>query len=245
MTDAARRPDADARFADFVASRDPEALAAVFDATAPQLLLVAMHLTGDAADSEDLVQQTFLEAIRGADRFETERRVLPWLLTILERRAIDRRRRRRARTDGATLDDHPADGPSPAEAAAGAEAAEHVAAALDGLPDRYHQVLTLRFVHGLKVTEIAGALRRPVGTVHAQIHRGLAMLERALPKEIVPVVAAVLLGRERGIAAVRAAVLRAAPAPVAAAAAGGIGAMGWIVSAVLAGAALSVWRSPG
>ena len=45
---------ADSAFARFCKSRDPQDLAEVFDITAPRLILLAMHLTGDAAAAEDL-----------------------------------------------------------------------------------------------------------------------------------------------------------------------------------------------
>src|SRR4249920_772810 len=89
---AMSRPPEDAAFARFAATRDPDALAAVFDATAPKLLLVAMHLCGDAAAAEDLVQTVFMQAIRDAGKYDAARPVLPWLLAILEHRASDLRR---------------------------------------------------------------------------------------------------------------------------------------------------------
>ena len=50
------------RFLRFRRTGDPAALAAVFDATAPQVLRVAMHVSRDPAAAEDLVQRTFLTA---------------------------------------------------------------------------------------------------------------------------------------------------------------------------------------
>ena len=51
-------------FATFRATRDPRSLAAIFDATASELLLIAVHLVGDRAEAEDLVQGT-LRLCRG------------------------------------------------------------------------------------------------------------------------------------------------------------------------------------
>lgn len=90
----------DRHFRTFQRQRDPAALAAVFDAAAPRLLLVAMHLVRDAATAEDLVQTVFLPVLRDADRCAPGRPVLPWLLGMVEHRAIDARRlayRRRER----------------------------------------------------------------------------------------------------------------------------------------------------
>ena len=100
-----RKPRAaeDRAFARFCRSGDPDQIARVFDLIAPRLILVAIHLVRDADEAEDLLQITFLEAIQRAQSFEQGRPVLPWLLTILSRRAANRRRdkeRRRERPDG-------------------------------------------------------------------------------------------------------------------------------------------------
>lgn len=55
---------------------------------------MAIHLVGNATDAEDLVQTTFLEAIRGAQRFTPGRPVMPWLASILAHRAANHRRSR-------------------------------------------------------------------------------------------------------------------------------------------------------
>jgi DNA-directed RNA polymerase specialized sigma24 family protein len=67
----------DRHFRQFQRSRDPNALAAVFDGAAPRLLLVAMHLVRDAAAAEDLVQTVFLQAMRDVDSYDSARPVLP------------------------------------------------------------------------------------------------------------------------------------------------------------------------
>lgn len=235
MTDHGSELPIDRAFREFVQTQDAAALAAVFDAAAPRLLLVAMHLTRDVADAEDLVQTTFLEAIRGAERFDAARPVLPWLVTILTRRAADLQRRRRPELGGS---DPASCEPGPAELAERRETIDAIVRAVDGLPDPYHEVLALRFVHGLKVVEIARALRRPVGTVHAQLHRGLAMVRRALPNVVAGSVAALAM-TERGLAAVRAEVMRAAPAaaPVVAA--------GWLSGRAVAVVAAALLVSAG
>ena len=64
-------------------SMRPAAIARVFDHAAPKLLLLAAHWTNNAADREDLVQATFVQAVRDAEQFDPGRRVLPWLAKIL------------------------------------------------------------------------------------------------------------------------------------------------------------------
>ena len=103
MTPAAQTPgdrEVDRAFARFVERRDPDALAEVFDRTAHRLTLVAARLVcGDAHVAEDVVQATFLEAIRSADRFRPGAAVVPWLLGILTHQAARVRRRRTTNTE--------------------------------------------------------------------------------------------------------------------------------------------------
>jgi RNA polymerase sigma-70 factor (ECF subfamily) len=55
-----------------------------------------------------------------------------------------------------------------------------LAAAVLALPERYRVPVVLRHVDDLSYDELASVLDRPVGTVKAQVHRGLALLRRAL-----------------------------------------------------------------
>jgi RNA polymerase sigma-70 factor (ECF subfamily) len=233
----------DLEFVRFQRTRAPEALGAVFDGTAPRLLLVAMHLCRDAAAAEDLVQTVFLQALRDVDRYDGRRPVLAWLLGILEHRAHDHRRRarrRREQTDAeAAARVDPA--PGPERLAADAEVRRQVAHSLECLPADYRSVLTLRLVHGLRAVDIAHAHGVPPATVRTRLHRGLALLRQALPRSLATPLLLALLGAEAlrardGLPAIKANLLRAIPggAPVAVA---GAALAKWLVGALAAAAA--------
>ncbi len=205
------RTEADRAFARFCDHKDPEDLAKVFDRCAPRLILVAMHLVHDAAAAEDLVQTAFVEAIECADRCDTSHPVLPWLLTILTRRAKNELRRRRLHAeprDQLAARDQDSD---PLELTVEREIYDKIAVAIDRIPGPYHQVLTLRFLHDLTPAEIARALDRPMGTVQAQLHRGTDRLRRILPRGLA-IAITIILSAERGLAAVRVAILAKASA---------------------------------
>jgi RNA polymerase sigma-70 factor (ECF subfamily) len=143
---------------------DSEALARVFDALAPKLLLVAHHLTRDAAGAEDLVQASFLAALRTARDYDGRRPLLGWMVGILAHRARDERRRARVRAAEPVGAELPARD-DPLASSVESETLERITAAVDGLEEPYHEVLVLRLVHGLSPTEIAHALGRAPGTV--------------------------------------------------------------------------------
>ncbi|MCP5043732.1 MAG: sigma-70 family RNA polymerase sigma factor, partial [bacterium] len=198
---------ADQAFARYRAHGDPNDLATVFDRVASRLLLVAAHISPDPAAAEDLVQETFVHALESVQSFEPGRPVLPWLTTILRRRAIDRMRRDDV-LKGPSIDEVilAAKDSSPADTASEGEVLEQVERALEKMESPYRDCLVLRIVHGLSPTEIAHALNRKPGTVRMQLKRGLEELRTKLPIGIASVLVLAILP-ERGLAAVRAKVL--------------------------------------
>lgn len=182
---------------------DVAALGAVFDAVAPDLLLVAVRLAGvDAA--EDLLQSTFVDAIEHAARWDAQRPLMPWLCGILANHARELRRRAGRALVSARLPERVASTPDDAAAATEVTAAVHAAVA--ALPADYRRVLTLRLLHGLELQRIAAVLGLPLGTVKAKVHRGTRLLRRTLPAGLATTLAAMLLPGS-GLAAVRATVV--------------------------------------
>lgn len=204
------RTTAEHDFVRFRRTGDPEALGRVFDALAPKLLLVADHLARGMADAEDLVQTTFLGALRDAARWDERRPLLAWLTGILVHRAQDARRRAGVRAERPLEDaPEPRVDDDPRAGLELRELAERVSRAIDALEEPYREVLVLRAVHGLSPTEIAHSLGRAPGTVRMQLQRGRERLREALPTEVA--LPALLLADDgRGLATVREAVLTGA-----------------------------------
>ncbi len=144
------------------------------------LYRVALSLTRNPADAEDVVQETLLRAYRGIDGFDG-RHPRAWLLTILRNTNINRHRRRRPGLfadveEGERALEASAPGPS-----AEAEATEDlfddaVAEALDTLPARFLQVVQLVDLDGLSYQETADVLDVPIGTVMSRLHRARGRL---------------------------------------------------------------------
>ena len=139
------------------------------------LFRVAMSLTRNHADAEDLVQDTLLRAYRSVERFDG-RYPRAWLLTIMRNAQINRVRRRRPE-----LLRDPDAGDRMLEQQHPHCSAEHdalqdrfdadVEAALDALTDRYRAVVELVDLHGSSYQEAADALGVPIGTVMSRLHR--------------------------------------------------------------------------
>lgn len=147
------------------------------------LMRVALGLTRNAADAEDLVQDTLLRAFRGIGGFDG-RHPRAWLLTILRNTHVSRNRRKRPellRDPDASLDALAANAEDGAEDVALETTFDAVLAeAFEALPEKFRSVVQLVDVDGLAYQEAADTLGVPIGTVMSRLHRARARLRSAL-----------------------------------------------------------------
>jgi len=171
-------PPADARRAGF----EHEALVHL-DA----LHRVALRLTGNAADADDLVQETMLKAYRAWDSYQRGTNAKAWLLTILRHAFINeyRRRTRRPETvDVETIEPFAVFPDVQQEDPQGAFfdriVDEQVLRAIDALPEAFRETLVLSDVEGLNYQDIGRILDVPVGTVKSRLFRARRLLQARL-----------------------------------------------------------------
>jgi RNA polymerase sigma-70 factor, ECF subfamily len=155
------------------------------------LYATALRLTRNAADAEDLVQDTFVKALRFSDRFMPGTNLKAWLYTILLN--TWRNRRRDAAREAVDIDsprveeavsggDGPAALDTPEQILLRATVSEDLQAALDTLPEAFREAVWLRDVEEFTYAEIAGMVGIPIGTVMSRISRGRRLLyERLSP----------------------------------------------------------------
>ena len=167
---------------------------ALFTSAANSAYGVAIRLTHNEADAEDLVQEAALLAYRAFDSFETGTNFRAWYLKILTNCYFSKRRREKSRPVTSDLDDtpdlylyarsgqagFPTQGPDPAAELLDKLGTERIAAAMARLPDEYRVVATLYFMEDMSYEEIARVLECPVGTVRSRLHRSRKMLQKAL-----------------------------------------------------------------
>jgi RNA polymerase sigma-70 factor (ECF subfamily) len=157
-----------------LARGDGAALEEAYRTYATAVLAYLTRFVGPS-EAEDVLQRTFLDAWRFAERYDTRERFSGWLFTIARRRAIDALRARRhdlvdveqAREvvgeDGRETVDRLAD-------------AAELRAAVVRLPAHERGVIELTYFDGLSQQEIADRLQVPVGTVKARASRGTKRL---------------------------------------------------------------------
>ena len=142
------------------------------------LYRLAKWLLRNQAEAEDLVQETFVEALRSFHRFEQGTNCRAWLIKIMYHLLSKRRREsNRLRVVG-DVDEQIAGTVEPA--ASGDLAGEEVLNALKRLPQHYREVVILSDVEELNYKEIADALSIPIGTVMSRLSRGRSLLRSEL-----------------------------------------------------------------
>jgi RNA polymerase sigma-70 factor (ECF subfamily) len=132
------------------------------------------------ADLDDLVQDTFVRAFKGVDRFRGHCQFRTWLLTI-GGNVLKDAGRRAARTRVIPLDDElrSTDG-DPHERAVASEAEQRLAAGLTTLSRMQREVFLLRAQQGLEYDEIASALETSSGAARVHYHHAVKRLKEFL-----------------------------------------------------------------
>jgi len=144
---------------------------------------------GDHHLVEDLVEETFLDLVRGCRTIHGGPfAVRAWLYQSARRNLLDAVRKRNRRPELVTdaLPERPDDGDGPEATAAERDAEDRLRALLAELAPDQAQVLSLRFLAGLTGPEVAEVLGKRQGAVRSLQHRGVAALGRKLQAPPVP-----------------------------------------------------------
>ena len=134
-------------------------------------------------EAEDLTAETFLRAVRAAERFDLARAsAQTWLLTIARNVLIDHIRSVRTRRHVGLdeLRDLAVDAPSPEERMLRREAVAGVLEAMAQMSQEDREVLSLRFGGDLDIPELAALLGLRAGTVRTRLWRALERLRERM-----------------------------------------------------------------
>jgi RNA polymerase sigma-70 factor (ECF subfamily) len=151
------------------------------------LYRVALRLTNNVADAEDLVQETMLRAYRSWERYTPGTNAKGWLLTILRHLFINEYRRRTRHPETVDVDTiepfalfQEIQEEDPQGAFFDRIVDDEVLRAVDQLPEAFREAVTLSDVEGLSYEEVAKVLGVPVGTVKSRLYRGRRILQAKL-----------------------------------------------------------------
>jgi RNA polymerase sigma-70 factor, ECF subfamily len=158
---------------------------------------LACRLLGDRLDAEEVTQDAFLKVHRAMGAFRAEASLKTWILRIVLRLSLNRRRDRarsawfrlglhlaapRPETE-APLEPVTPDSATPEAQLLAREARARILARIDQLPEGLRQVLLLNSLEQLSYEEIGRILDIPVGTVSSRLHAARKQLGQALDAE--------------------------------------------------------------
>lgn len=177
-----------ARVMTAVAAGESRAFARLYGCTSAHVHGLALRVLRCPEHAADVTQEVYLQVWQQAARFDPNRgAVLPWLMTLTHRRAVDRVRRlaawRRGQQKPALHIAGPAD--VVVETVLARADAEDVWRAVWGLSLLQREALLMVYVEGRTAAQIAVVLNAPVGTVKTRIRDGLTNLRRTFGADAV------------------------------------------------------------
>jgi RNA polymerase sigma-70 factor, ECF subfamily len=165
--------------------RDVRAFEELYDRHSRAVYGLVLRITQQAGTAEEVAQDVFLQLWRNAGRYDEDRGpFVPWLLTLARNRALDTLRlkseRQRRREDQSEELPPIATAPNFERDLDEKRRAERVRALMSSLSPQQKRAIELAYFEGLSHTEIAAALREPLGTVKSWIRNGLLRLKEGL-----------------------------------------------------------------
>ncbi len=195
ITETERRAREATALVDAAKAGDDRAFEELFRRYRPRIYALALHLTGQPSDAEDITQDAFLKAYSKLAGFEGRSEFFTWLYRITLHRALNvRRNRGRRRTVGledprvmaaVAVDAHG----DPRRALELQEAYAHLLAAFDRLSPTLRTTVVLTTLQGLSYKEAAVVLNTSEGTVAWRVHEARRKLQghmERLQKEPTP-----------------------------------------------------------
>jgi RNA polymerase sigma-70 factor (ECF subfamily) len=163
---------------------DPEGFSGLYEKYKSRVFGFLIRMTGEREVAEDLMQETFLAALRNREQFDRSRNFLSWVFGIAHKRAIDYFRHAKVESDHRTE----------AERSAGSriETADQsvdnkrlevlIKEAVEGLDPPQREVFLLREVGGVPFKEIAVIMDCPINTALGRMRLALLNIRKDLKK---------------------------------------------------------------
>ena len=145
-----------------------------------RLFYFLRHRTESDQDIEDLVQETFLKAFKGIDRFDPERKFSTWLYTIANREAVSHHRANKKMK-------HSPSGtsslPGPEEVVIQKEESQNIWELATTLPKKEYEALWLFYAEEMPIKDIARVTKKSPITVRVLLYRARSKLAERIDKK--------------------------------------------------------------
>jgi RNA polymerase sigma factor (sigma-70 family) len=153
---------------------------------------LAMWLTRNPHDAEDMVQEAYLKAYKHCSALRAGQVMRPWLLAIVRNCCYDFLRKRQIQKKNTTFEEDlhgfPQETLTPETSLLQQARSELVRSAVAELPAEFREVLVLRDLEDLSYREIASIIGIPIGTVMSRLNRGRKRIQRSMlfQREVAP-----------------------------------------------------------
>jgi len=165
---------------------DQKAYADLMHRYKDSIYFMALKMVNNKEDAMDLTVETFAKAFEKLDKYQPEYAFSTWLFRVGTNNCIDFIRKKKLNTTSINglIDDEGDERPlqiksdslNPEEASMKKEQAQLLKVLIDSLPQRYRNLIVLRYFDELSYEEIAEQLDLPLGTVKAQLFRARYLL---------------------------------------------------------------------
>lgn len=155
-------------------------------ACADPLYNLALRMTGNQAEAEDMVQESFLRAFGALHTFDGSRRFFSWLYAICLNQLRDKHRKKKnapARLPYETIEDLPDQGRSPEKRLQDSQSREALLQAVQRLPLAQREALVLRFFQELPFASVAEILEISENAAKKRVYQALTRLHEMLEHE--------------------------------------------------------------
>jgi RNA polymerase sigma-70 factor (ECF subfamily) len=173
-----------------VRAGDRNAFRPIVDRYSEMLFRLAYRITGNEADAEEVVQETFLRAYRKLDSFDGRSSVSTWLFRIATNCGLDLLKGRKDHPQVVAGDPNEdesspeervsAEQPNPERLAYSTEMQTNIQAALQSLSNVERTAFVLRHVEGCSIDEIASALKVCSGAARQSLFRAVEKMRKRL-----------------------------------------------------------------
>jgi len=187
----------DEELVSLIRNKDYSAFEEIVDRYSPKVMRLALKITKNREDAQDVLQDTFVSVYKSIDSFKGESAFSSWLYRICANFALMKLRGRRYDGQSDSLDENPnmdietlaAHSHSENDWSERAdklflrkELRERICQAIDKLPDEYRVVFLLKDVEGLSNEEIGKTLDITVPAVKSRLHRARLFLRKEISK---------------------------------------------------------------
>lgn len=173
--------DADGRDPDRSPGEQARRLLDIYDEALPQVHGYLLRRCRNRVPAEDLTAETFLAAVAAVKAAKVETVTVAWLIGIARHKLVDHwRRQEREQQRLEAMAGELTDPPDGWEAVIDSTVSHEI---LAGLAPQYRAALTLRYLDGLPVADVAGHLDRTVGATEALLTRSKDAFRRAYARQ--------------------------------------------------------------